>query len=687
MTVIAYRPLSSEFPTFNAAKIAEIDVVVDYNYIKKWDEYGTFKLTIPINIVEAIEITKNTILHVDNEDSLIVRNVTINDSVFEFEGRDLKDLLTRRITLFPLEEFEEGTFGGDPVEGSTEHCVKYYVERNITAATETNRRIHGFFIAPNQNRGIKDDRNLVTLQHLDEVVAKMCRPAEIGWDVRIDLANNRYVFDVYNYIDKSEEQTENSTVIFAAKFLNTESISRVYGNIEERNSLYAVNGSENETFVQLVNRNPYEPASGIDRLETSVSVNCDYEHIDAFALKAAEHMITNDSFEVPAGNIKDYGRLYMLGDKVSFRDAFTELHAVITEVEKDYSGEHKRIKITTGDKRPKAINSLQNAASAAQDAATSTSLINRSLSVVNSWTSDVSFNSSSTTMQELAGVSFSIALRGTTPLFTFSSSVTITTPGRLEILLVRDHFTVYSRELTFLAAGSFDANISNFPLENAATGSHKISVFVRSLGAAGRFEGRQGWANIFAASIRSGFGWDGTITAQEEVPLFMLKESTEKFFVLPITDTLKSVNTQAPPQIQFSEAVPLYQLKESTEKFYLRPIIDRVPASEGMGLGYIIDNFTVQGIWTFITSTTGNPPSVSEITVRANFGGVMTPIPVTNVEWGRDAQGVQIMGSLRVTLASSIAAHQGIGYIDYSGTSLINNFTGQPAELVASFAR
>ncbi|MCL1823179.1 MAG: siphovirus ReqiPepy6 Gp37-like family protein [Oscillospiraceae bacterium] len=356
MIITAYRPLSEEYKTFNDAKLTDIFQFINYDYRKLWDGVGNFTLEIPKNVAGADLITEDTILHVDNDDALVVRNITETERTYHYEGYDLKELLTRRTTLFPTEEFEAGTYGFDPAEGSTEYCIKHYIKRNITESEDSERGIFGFYIATNQDRGLQEDSYLSRLEQLDEVVGNLCKNAGIGWDIKLDLSRNRYVFDVYEPIDKTENQTENQKVIFAPFLLNMEGVTYNHGNANEKNAIYAVNGGQDEIFVQLVNRERENPAAGFERREVTVNINSDYDQIDAFALKAAEDMTETDSFEVFAGNISDYGVLYEIGDKVSFRYKNLELDAVITEAHKTFNGESKRIKITTGDKKPAVIN-------------------------------------------------------------------------------------------------------------------------------------------------------------------------------------------------------------------------------------------------------------------------------------------------------------------------------------------
>ena len=119
MFATLYKPLSESAPTWAAAKITDIFKIISYNYTKKFYEVGSFSMVIPVNEPSAELLETNTFLATSDGDYLFVTDIKETESRITLEGHDLKYLLAGRITLFPTEEQDEGTYGYYVTKGST----------------------------------------------------------------------------------------------------------------------------------------------------------------------------------------------------------------------------------------------------------------------------------------------------------------------------------------------------------------------------------------------------------------------------------------------------------------------------------------------------------------------------------------------------------------------------------------
>lgn len=366
MHAVLYRPISADAPTWAENKITDIFKIISYSYTKKFYEVGSFSMVIPINEPSAELLEINTFLAVDDSDFLFVTGIKETESRITLEGYDLKYLLAGRITLFPTEEQDTGTYGYYVTKGSTGECICNIVRHNISEASDLNRRIYGFSVN-NSAQGLAEDTYMTRLEPLDQVVATLCKNAGIGYDVTMEIGSSfgdGIRFEVIKGTDRSEKQTDVPKVIFAKSFLNVESLSREVGVDAEKNAIYAINGTNiDDAVVKLVNRDGEDKADyGVYRRETTVNVNCDVDEIDSYALKEAEDFISTDSFIVEAAAAESYKKEWFVGDIVTFRHKDIARDVPITAVEIQRTADKFTIKLSAKEGSLKPVSRISRTA-------------------------------------------------------------------------------------------------------------------------------------------------------------------------------------------------------------------------------------------------------------------------------------------------------------------------------------
>lgn len=355
-----YKPLESDTETFAGNKLGDITKVTSLTFKDKLENYGSFTLNVPKSILFVDKIIKNTLLYVDYDYWLIVKGIVDVGNTLEITGFNLKSLLADRITLYGLTQ-GAGTTGYDVVQGSTETVIKHYIANNLTSPTDPNRKIVGLEIATDQHRGLATDTYMSRFELVNEAVEKICKNAKIGYDIKVDLATNKMIFDVIVGEDKSESQSERNRVIFAVDRNNVAS-ARYETNISTgKNAFYSTKsggGLETDAVTQLVFRED-TILSGINRREMHLNVSCDsVSDIATYAKKDMESYEDTDSFEIDVKGFAEYGDIYKLGDIVTVRNDTVSLDTIITEAETSYSGVNKSLKLTFGNKKPKLLNQI-----------------------------------------------------------------------------------------------------------------------------------------------------------------------------------------------------------------------------------------------------------------------------------------------------------------------------------------
>lgn len=344
-------------------KLGDINDTISLEYEKYFCGVGTFTLEISPASVFADKIAVNTLIYSrDDEICWVAKNIKTESDKITVTGYDLNCLLLDRLTM-PTDTGEAGTEDKDAVSGSTEHCVKHFVEYNLVASEMAERNIPHFEIAENLDRGISADTYLASKECLEDVVRTMCARAKLGY--RISLITNTsgpgasyFSFDVMEQCDRSADQSERNRVILSTGFKNISESTREVGITADKNALWCDVGGLNG----FVNSTDDEIPSDWERREeyASLSVTDPYSQqqvTDAARQEIADKFAATDSLEVDAGNPLDYGTIYNVGDIVTVYDVkrTAQLNSVISAATVKRTATEYTVKLTLGESKPKLL--------------------------------------------------------------------------------------------------------------------------------------------------------------------------------------------------------------------------------------------------------------------------------------------------------------------------------------------
>lgn len=328
------------------SQLAKLDTnkIKSYSYTAKFAGAGEFTLLLHF-IPEFLEMIRlNDIIHYDG-DWLIIKNIKYDESAgITLSGTDLGGLLAQRLAL--PEQSKSGT---------TAECIGYFLDQNIIKSVDEVRRMPMSFNA-NGVVGISDDGyKCLDYENLSDVICTLCDWAGIGFRIE---AGREFIFKLLQGTDRSAGQNENPWVIFSPGWGNVLQQSFEHDISNMYNAVYAVNSDTG--VVQVGERDGSR--RGISRQETMVELSAENDtDLVKYALAETEDNVETHIYSVIPVS-EGFGRDYSLGDKVSVRDKYTGnmFSAVITEVEKNYSGSEKSIKLTLGKQKPKLLNRIIN---------------------------------------------------------------------------------------------------------------------------------------------------------------------------------------------------------------------------------------------------------------------------------------------------------------------------------------
>ena len=360
MVLQIFRP-PSDNELLQDCKLGDINDAISLEYEKYFCGAGTFTLELSPASPFAGAIEVNSLIYCREDDICwVVKNIKTTSEKVTVTGYDLNGLLLDRLTL-PTEDGEAGTEGKDAVSGSTEACVKHFVEYNLISSEMPERNIPRLVAAENMDRGIAQDSYLASKECLEDVVRTMCGGAGLGYRIRLDLTQSTsepiFIFDVMEQCDRSADQDERNRVIFSEGMRNISNIERELGITADKNALWCEVGG----LDGFVNSGENIPAGWARREEyVSLSVTDPYnqEFVDEAAQKEmSDKFASTDSLTVEAGNPLEYGVVYDVGDIVTVydREKSAQLNSVISAVTVKRTATEHTVKLTLGESKPKLL--------------------------------------------------------------------------------------------------------------------------------------------------------------------------------------------------------------------------------------------------------------------------------------------------------------------------------------------
>lgn len=339
----------------------------DIRLVERLYQPGNFELNMPLahRAVDRIEI--GDFVRIDGYFWGVIEDVQELESVGErrliLSGSDLKGLTLRRGTIPPDTPDSElvGTQGYDVVKGTTEHCIKHYVEANMIG--DGKRGIPGLVIAPDQSRGVAEDKYMSRHDNLGEVVLKeLAEAAGLGYDIVPDLMAGTMIFDVIEGTDRSGEQQDRPPVIFEPPRKSATASDYKHGTRDSKNVLYVTKSgaqyADEALTMAYYREDEADEAVGLDRREVFLTISADtpepgeeYNELERLALIRAEDYRPTESFSCDISESRYFYREhYWLGDKVTARNSSrtVTMHAPIIEVQTDYSMSGIKRKATFG---------------------------------------------------------------------------------------------------------------------------------------------------------------------------------------------------------------------------------------------------------------------------------------------------------------------------------------------------
>ena len=338
----------------NIVPLAEIDKYQSFIFERNFYGIGDFELHIIYEEGYDKLFREGHLVMLDNDERKvgIMKDFEIDEDedgkeTLTVRGLSLKSLISQRIIL-P----QEGEY--DRVQGNQEYIMKQFVINNFIDTSE-DRKLYGLFVEGNKGLGIDDGWRAKKGEIVSDKLEEIGKYAELGWDIRLDYKNRRFVFDVFKGKDLTLAQSDNAGVIFSTDFDNIESQNYLNAHSNYKNVIYA----ENEDLTQAIGE-----AKGIDRYEYYQK----YSDLTITELKEEakrtlkEYEIINTlNADVIEGNSFIFEKDYRLGDYVSFKNNKWNLtmDTQIVAITESYELGYKDIELHFGNDIPTILDRVK----------------------------------------------------------------------------------------------------------------------------------------------------------------------------------------------------------------------------------------------------------------------------------------------------------------------------------------
>lgn len=293
--------------THNFEFIGAIDEYSSFIANRSYFNIGSFELHLPFTTEYAEILGEENIIFMTPDKPYIIlyKEINSDDNSMVVKGEELKHYIGRWITKPP------DNMAYHRINADAETIMKTYVLANCkTPSLE---------VAQNLNRGDKIVFQ-TRYKQLDDELAKIGLATGLGWTVRLDLSNKRFIFDILQGVDRTTSQSLNSRAIFSDDFDNVKGQTLIESKIGYKNvAIVAGQGQGASRKIVEIGE-----ASGFDRFETFIDardIADDADLPDRGKQKLSEFgLVKSFESEILAYSNLVYEKDYNLGDIVTIQN-------------------------------------------------------------------------------------------------------------------------------------------------------------------------------------------------------------------------------------------------------------------------------------------------------------------------------------------------------------------------------
>lgn len=193
-------------------KLAIIDDYISFIWTSRYYSSGDFQLQVGATAKnKELFLEGYYIIREDDENAGIIESVKINlnedgREVITIKGRFIDSIIGRRIIA------KQTT-----VTGKLSDCIEQLIDENIINPDDSDRQISNFVI---ESYTVDTEIEAqYTGKNLLDTISSLCETYGIGYKVYFN-SDNEFVFELYEGVDRTYDQTENTWIIFSDQYDN-----------------------------------------------------------------------------------------------------------------------------------------------------------------------------------------------------------------------------------------------------------------------------------------------------------------------------------------------------------------------------------------------------------------------------------------------------------------------------------
>ncbi len=196
----------------NFERLAVIDDYSSLIWTKRYYATGDFELCVPVDLVNTSLFQKHYYVVRDDDDDVgVIEDIKISkhsDSgeLMIITGRFLPSILGRRIIAVQTS-----------VSGTIDSCINTLINQNVINPSDTIRKINNFVLGTYSFDTTMEAQ--FTGDNLLTVIENLCETYGLGFKVTLN-ADNEFVFNLYEGVDHTYDQSVNPWVIFSDQYDN-----------------------------------------------------------------------------------------------------------------------------------------------------------------------------------------------------------------------------------------------------------------------------------------------------------------------------------------------------------------------------------------------------------------------------------------------------------------------------------
>lgn len=328
--------------------LAYIDSFTSIQWTRKLWEVGTFEIHCSLSREGAERLVDDTVVFIGENRAGIISSFSMekskNQQKIVAKGKELKDICRWRSTV-PGRLEDTRYYGYDRFPATNEPAVpvesviKHYADRHMVSPEDTNRALSNLVIATDRLRG-DTTRWSSRFSKLTDLFSDIGKVYGVGYEIILDLANERFVFDTVH----GDDHTAGSScpVVFSTGWSNIATLQYGLDKSTYVNTAYLGGAGEDEgRLIQIIYEDD-EPKTGYGRREMfidcgSIDTIGDLKYEGKYKLQDYVVVRTLTGEVVPSGPY-EYRTDWDLGDFVTLqsKEFGVELDVQITEVKEIY---------------------------------------------------------------------------------------------------------------------------------------------------------------------------------------------------------------------------------------------------------------------------------------------------------------------------------------------------------------